>query len=181
MIRLRPGPKIAMDAAQKAISHFTMSTKGAEGKAKGMERKRLYLEKKHQRKKKGIQRARQAWEQKIRDDSKYRERAIKSTKKPARVSRSCKVKIRSIRVPHQRPKRTKSKYRLSMRTRMKGHYKKRIVKARKWTRAKRLKESKEEKGWWKRINNSRLNTKRKFLKGSTDVYLLKRTIELEID
>ena len=97
LIRHRPGPKIAMDAAQKAIPHFTMSTKRAEGKAKGMERKRLYLEKKHQRKKKGIQRARQAWEQKIRDDSKYRERAIKSTKKPTRVSRSCKVKIRPIR------------------------------------------------------------------------------------
>ena len=64
---------------------------------------------------------------------------------------------------------------------MKGHYKKRIVKARKWTWTTRRKSTKEEKGWWKRRTTSRLNTKRNFLKGSTDVYLLKRTIELEID
>ena len=39
----------------------------------------------------------------------------------------------------------------------------------------------EQKGWWKRPASCRMNTKRKVLKGSTDVYLLKRTIELEID
>ena len=43
------------------------------------------------------------------------------------------------------------------------------------------KKTKEENGWWKKMNTNRLNTKRKFLKGSTDVYLLKRTIEIEID
>ena len=35
--------------------------------------------------------------------------------------------------------------------------------------------------WWKIPTPSRINTKRKTQKGSTDVYLLKRTIELEID
>ena len=35
--------------------------------------------------------------------------------------------------------------------------------------------------WWKIPTPSRINTKRKIQKGSTDVYLLKRTIELEID
>ena len=181
LIRHRPGPKTAMDAAQKDMLNFTKSTKGAEGKAKGMERKSMNAQKKEQRKRKGILRARQAWEQKTREDTKYRERAIKPTKKSARVSRSCKVTIRSIRVPNQRSKRNKSKYRLSMKTRMKGHHKKRIVKARgnEWTR--HTKKTKEENGWWKKMNTSRLNTKRKFLKGSTDVYLLKRTIEIETD
>jgi hypothetical protein len=35
--------------------------------------------------------------------------------------------------------------------------------------------------WWKMPIHSRINTKRKIQKGSTDVNLLKRTIELEID
>ena len=39
----------------------------------------------------------------------------------------------------------------------------------------------EHKDWWKRQASWKMNTKRKILKGSTDVYLLKRTIELEID
>ena len=39
----------------------------------------------------------------------------------------------------------------------------------------------EQKDWWKRPASRKMNTKRKVLKGSTDVYLLKRTIELEID
>ena len=40
----------------------------------------------------------------------------------------------------------------------------------------------EQEGWWKRPASCKMNTKRKALKGSTDVYLLflKRTIELEI-
>ncbi len=37
----------------------------------------------------------------------------------------------------------------------------------------RIKETKQD--------SSKINTKRKVLKGSTDAYLLKRTIELEID
>ena len=39
----------------------------------------------------------------------------------------------------------------------------------------------KQKDWWKRPASWKVNTKRKILKGSTDVYLLKRTIELEID
>ena len=39
----------------------------------------------------------------------------------------------------------------------------------------------KQKDWWKRPASWKMNTKRKILKGSTDVYLLKRTIELEID
>ena len=39
----------------------------------------------------------------------------------------------------------------------------------------------EHKDWWKRQASWKMNTKRKILKGSADVYLLKRTIELEID
>ena len=39
----------------------------------------------------------------------------------------------------------------------------------------------EQRGLWKRPASCRINTKRKILKGSADVYLLKRTIELEID
>ena len=39
----------------------------------------------------------------------------------------------------------------------------------------------EQKDWWKRPASCKMNTKRKVLKGSTDVYLLKRTIELETD
>ena len=39
----------------------------------------------------------------------------------------------------------------------------------------------EQKGLWKRPASCKMNTKRKVLKGSADVYLLKRTIELEID
>ena len=35
--------------------------------------------------------------------------------------------------------------------------------------------------WWKIPTPSKINTKRKIQKGSKDVYLLKRTIELEID
>ena len=39
-----------------------------------------------------------------------------------------------------------------------------------------------DKDWlWKIPIPSRINTKRKIQKGSTDVHLLKRTIELEID
>ena len=36
----------------------------------------------------------------------------------------------------------------------------------------------EQKDWWKRPASCKMNTKRKVLRGSTDVYLLKRTIEL---
>ena len=35
--------------------------------------------------------------------------------------------------------------------------------------------------WWEILLPSRLNLKRKILKGATDVYLLTRTIEIEID
>ena len=45
----------------------------------------------------------------------------------------------------------------------------------------RIKDNNEQKDWWKTLSNSNRNWKRKSLKGSTDVYLLKRTIELEID
>jgi hypothetical protein len=47
--------------------------------------------------------------------------------------------------------------------------------------ASRMKATNEYKDWWKRLTTSKRNWKRKSLKGSTDVYLLKRTIELEID
>jgi hypothetical protein len=47
--------------------------------------------------------------------------------------------------------------------------------------ARRMKANSEYKDWWKRLITSKRNWKRKSLKGSTDVYLLKRTIELEID
>ena len=47
--------------------------------------------------------------------------------------------------------------------------------------ARRMKANNECKDWWKRLSTSKRNWKRKSLKGSTDVYLLKRTIELEID
>ena len=39
----------------------------------------------------------------------------------------------------------------------------------------------EQKDWWKRPASCKMNTKRKIRKGSTDLCLLKRTIELEID
>ena len=39
----------------------------------------------------------------------------------------------------------------------------------------------DQKDWWKRPTPSKMDTKRKILKGSADGYLLKRTIELEID
>ena len=39
----------------------------------------------------------------------------------------------------------------------------------------------KQKDWWKRPASCKMNTKRKVLKGSTDVYLPKRTIELETD
>ena len=39
----------------------------------------------------------------------------------------------------------------------------------------------EIKDWWERSFLSKKNSKRKTLKGSTDVCILKRTIELEID
>ena len=45
----------------------------------------------------------------------------------------------------------------------------------------RMKDKNKEKNWWKTLINSNRNWKRKSLKGSTDVYLLRRTIELEID
>ena len=38
----------------------------------------------------------------------------------------------------------------------------------------------EQKYWWKRPASYKMNTKRKIRKGSADVYLQKRTIELEI-
>ena len=44
-----------------------------------------------------------------------------------------------------------------------------------------MKDKNEQKDWWKTLSNSKRNWKRKSLQGSTDVYLLKRTIELEID
>jgi len=44
-----------------------------------------------------------------------------------------------------------------------------------------MKDKNEQKDWWKTLTNSKRNWKRKSLKGSTDVYLLKRTIELKID
>jgi len=49
------------------------------------------------------------------------------------------------------------------------------------SRTRRMKDKNKEKDWWKTLTNSNRNWKRKSLKGSTDVYLLKRTIELEID
>ena len=44
-----------------------------------------------------------------------------------------------------------------------------------------MKDKNEQKDWWKTLSNSKRNWKRKSLQGSADVYLLKRTIELEID
>jgi len=61
-------------------------TKGAEGKEMGMERKRLKTEKKILRKLKRIRRARQAWDQKRREDIKHR-RITKPIGMAARVPR----------------------------------------------------------------------------------------------
>ena len=81
----RYGVTILGDERNKDLLHFTRSTKGAEGKAMGMERKRLKTEKKFQRRIKGLEMARQAWAQQIRTDSKHKVRVTKSTVKPARV------------------------------------------------------------------------------------------------
>ena len=104
---------------------------GGEGKARGMERKRLKTEKKIQRKMKGIKRARQAWAQKLRDDGKQRKvRITKPIGKPARVTRPPKPKIRTIRGLYNTKVRNGPNQKQNFqRNRMEGYCKKRIKKS----------------------------------------------------
>ena len=196
----RYGFKIATDANKNEDpSSSTRITKGAEGKVMGMERKRLKTEKKIQRKMKGIERARQAWAQKLRDDIKQRQH--KQVRTLERVLRTSDPKIRTkikynnnggktercngpivqrgvmsleIFISTKREKITLVTKRTSKKAKCYGIYKraKVLIKKRKGS---------EQKDWWKRPASCKMNTKRKIRKGSTDVYLLKRTIELEID
>ena len=137
----------------------------------GMERKRLKTEKAIQRKMKRIKRARQAWDQKLRDDSKQRKvRITKPIRKSARAPIPPQPRMRTRRGPYQSPKRAQSK--VIQRTRMKGYGKKRIKKV-------------LERNWATVFHTKRRlfipykqNPKRLIRKGSADVYLLKRTIEL---
>ena len=169
----RYGVKIATDADKNEDPpRSTRITKGAEGKGMGMERKRLKTEKKIHRKMKRIKRSRQAWDQKLRDDSKQ-VRITKPIGKAERAPIPPQPRMRTRRGPYQSPKRAKSK--VIQRTRMKGYGKKRIKKVLK-------------RNWASVLHTKRRlfipykqNSKRLIRKGSTDVYLLKRTIELEID
>ena len=114
LIRQRPGPKTAMDAAQKAMSHLMMSTKGeegkekalalytkrtkgAEGKEQGTARKLRKEEKKEKRKLKGRRRAMLAWETMTRDHSHRKERETKSTGKSVRARTTYNLKSSTIR------------------------------------------------------------------------------------
>ena len=140
----------------------------------GMERKRLKTEKKIHRKMKRIKRSRQAWDQKLRDDSKQRKvRITKPIGKAARAPIPPQPRMRTRRGPYQSPKRAKSK--VIQRTRMKGYGKKSIKKVlkRNWASVLHTKR--------RSFIPYKQNPKRLIRKGSTDVYLLKRTIELEID
>ena len=122
------GVKIAAYAENADPRRSMRITKGAEGKDMGMERKRLKTEKKIQRKMKRIKRARQAWDQKRREDSKQRKvRITKPIGKAARAPRPHKPKMRTRRGLYQSRKRTKSK--VIQRTRMKGYSKKSIKKS----------------------------------------------------
>ena len=121
----RYGAKTATHAENEDPRRSMRITKGAEGKEMGMERKRLKTEKKIQRKMKRIKRARQAWDQKRREDSKQRKvRITKPIGKAARAPRPPKPKMRTRRRLYQSPKRTKSK--VIQRTRMEGYGKKSI-------------------------------------------------------
>jgi len=166
------GVKIATYAESADPRRSMRITKGAEGKEMGMERKRLKTEKKIQRKLKRIKRARQAWDQKRREDSKHR-RITKPIGMAARAPRPPKPKMRTRRGLYQSPKRAKSK--VIQRTRMKGYGKKSIKKVlkRNWASVLHTK--------WRLFIPYKQNSKRLIRKGSTDVYLLKRTIELKID
>jgi hypothetical protein len=172
----------------------TRITKGAEGKVMGMERKRLKTEKKIQRKRKGIERARQAWAQKLRDG--IIQRQHKQVRTLARVLRTSDPKLRtqkiifSVKDPgmnghrlgdvmslrsYESTKREKMELitLVTKRASKKGQDKR--------DNAIRMIDKNEMKDWWKRLTTSKRNLKRQYRKGSTDVYLLKRTIELEID
>ena len=172
----------------------TRITKGAEGKVMGMERKRLKTEKKIQRKRKGIERARQAWAQKLRDG--IIQRQHKQVRTLARVLRTSDPKLRtqkiifSIKDPGMNGHRlgdvmSLRSYKSTKREKMEliTLVTKRASKKGQDKRdnAIRMIDKNEMKDWWKRLTTSKRNLKRQYRKGSTDVYLLKRTMELEID
>ena len=180
-------------------------TRGAEGREAGLQRKAKSIQKRRLRKSSRIKRAGASWvkrspTQETLGTSSKKQRQNKQIRTLARVLRTSAPK-RRIKSKHNNnggktegvmtsrgvmslkiysTKREKMKLstlatkRASKKVKCYRQYKREKVIIKKSNES-------EHKDWWKRPASWKMNTKRKILKRSTDVYLLKRTIELEID
>lgn len=170
------------------------ASRGPEGWATGLQRKEKAIQKRRLRKLSRIKRAGKYWEkrsptQETSGASNNKERHNKQIRISARVIRTSDPKLRikiifsghrldnrgvmSLKIYSTRREKMKLSTLVTKRANKKGQYIR--------SNTRRTKDNNEQKDWWKTLSNSNRNWKRKSLNGSTDLYLLKRTIELEID
>jgi hypothetical protein len=157
-------------------------TRGAEGKNKGTERKDLELQRRRQRKLKKIRSAKTHWvKYKVNKphSGQGHKDVISAYRNVLEIPSARELrKIILSKRNNKRKIRTGLRYMelitpVTKRASKKGQYKR--------DNSICMIDKTEQKDWCKRLTNSKRNLKRQYRKGSTDVYLLKRTIELEID
>jgi hypothetical protein len=143
--------------------------RGAIGGMEGMMNKEKAMQKKQRRQINRIKKALFYWKQRP---------LIQGASSPNKKSRQIRNSARVLRTfdPKRRRMR-RGKMKLSTVVAKQARTKGQNIRSSK----RRMKDKNKEKDWWKILINSNRNWKRKSLKGSTDVYLLKRTIELKID
>ena len=186
-----------------ALAHVPRElTRGAEGKEAGLQKKEKAIQKRRLRKISRLKRAGEYWiegslTQENSDTRNKKQRQHKQVRTLARVLGTSDPKLRtkikynnnggktegvsdsrgvmSLKICMYSTKRE----RMKLSTLVTKRASKKGQDIRSSTRC--MKDKNEQKDWWKTLSNSKRNWKRKSLQGSTDVYLLKRTIELEID
>ena len=193
------GTLIVADAPEHATRE---ATRGAEGREAGLQKKEKAIQKRRLRKISRLKRAGEYWiegslTQENSDTRNKKQRQHKQVRTLARVLRTSDPKLRtkikynnnggktegvsdsrgvmSLKICMYSTKRE----RMKLSTLVTKRASKKGQDIRSSTRC--MKDKNEHKDWWKTLSNSKRNWKRKSLQGSTDVYLLKRTIELEID
>ena len=169
-VKLENGRMLSVEA-KNVRTDRAIPIRGAIGRKEGMMNKEKAMQKKQRRQINRIKKALVYWKKRP---------LIQGTSSPSKQSRQIRP---STRVLHVRT------FDLKRRSTRRGKMKLSTVVAKRASKkgqnirssTRRMKDKNEEKDWWKTQINSNRNWKRKSLKGSTDVYLLKRTIELEID
>ena len=138
-------------------------TRGATGRKEGMMNKEKEMQKKQRRKENRIKKAIVYW----------KKRHVMSLK-----NETCNTKREKMNLKNETCSTKREKMQLSTLATKQASKKVKCYRQYKSEKViiKKSNES-EHTDWWKRLASWKMNTKRKILKGSTDVYLLKRTIE----